>query len=480
MPLKTSRAIAFDATTELPLQSLVDERLIRTGSASIQPAGSGSLAGPFRGKRHGQGLDFDDLRPYTEGDDPRHIDWKVSARTNLTHTRLYREEKDHTLSVALDLRMVMFNGSNILRAVNAGRLAARLIWHASAKGSRVQLHVLHDEGIKSTRARTGENSALDACGLISEVFEDTRALAASMNKTDSTIQSATLQTQTLDVLLAYMRRQPQKLGSQLLLSGMDDKGSQFDQRLASLAIGNRFAAVMLDDPMLIQGLPQGRYAWRSNKGKQQITIDSHKSKVLRKRLTSIRSQLQEGFAQKHIPLAMSTSELLATLKDIQEPLPPEATLPWLILANIGIALCILGLLVYRWWRARRAWRVEALANIKASRTLESHDAMSSMATTLRRVLLRSDGQQINSLSGKAWLERLDQRFDTKWFTEAEGVAFGQALYAPCQLSDSQLNALRDQLTTFIQALDNRTAPAELVNSQSSSDSLAIANSNSAS
>jgi len=177
---------------------------------------------------------------------------------------------------------------------------------------------------------------------------------------------------------------------------------------------------------------------------------------------------------------MSTSELLATLKDIQEPLPPEATLPWLILANIGIALCILGLLVYRWWRARRAWRVEALANIKASRTLESHDAMSSMATTLRRVLLRSDGQQINSLSGKAWLERLDQRFDTKWFTEAEGVAFGQALYAPCQLSDSELNALRDQLTTFIQALDNRTAPAELVNSQSSSDSLAIANSNSAS
>jgi len=103
-----------------------------------------------------------------------------------------------------------------------------------------------------------------------------------------------------------------------------------------------------------------------------------------------------------------------------------------------------------------------------------------MATTLRRVLLRSDGQQINSLSGNAWLERLNQRFDTRWFTEGEGVAFGQALYAPCQLSDSELNALRDKLTTLIRALDNKKAPEGIVSSQFRSDSLANSNSNSAS
>ena len=40
----------------------------------------------------GQGIEFEDIRPYLPGDDLRHVDWRVVARTGMPHTRRYRED----------------------------------------------------------------------------------------------------------------------------------------------------------------------------------------------------------------------------------------------------------------------------------------------------------------------------------------------------------------------------------------------------
>jgi len=84
----------------------------------------GMTSGPFISRHRGHGLDFDDLRLYSPGDDVRHIDWKVTARYGQAHTRLYREERDSTVTTAVDLRRVMCTGTDSLRAVNAGLLSA--------------------------------------------------------------------------------------------------------------------------------------------------------------------------------------------------------------------------------------------------------------------------------------------------------------------------------------------------------------------
>lgn len=329
----TRKRSTYEAATELPLQALVDERLIPIGSAPVQPSGTGAWTGPFRGLRHGHGLDFDDLRPYAEGDDMRHIDWKVSARRNLTHTRLYREEKDHVLSVGLDLRLVMFNGSSTLRAVTAGRLAARLLWHASARGSRVRLLVLSDTGIRSTRARAGENGALDACGLISEVFEQSReriARSATANLSSVTRAPATSDTsrnppedppeapQTLDTFLSFLVRQGRQLGSLILLSGMDREGAQFDEQLASLAGSRPVAAVLLDDALLLQGLPPGRYAWRSEYGVRQVTLNPRQAQSLREKLAQQRRQLIDRFQTGRVPLCATSDGTDNTILALQQ------------------------------------------------------------------------------------------------------------------------------------------------------------------
>lgn len=58
----------------------------------------GRYASVFRG----QGLDWIDLRPYTPGDDPRHIHWAASARRQQYFVRRYREERRHSIWIAWD------------------------------------------------------------------------------------------------------------------------------------------------------------------------------------------------------------------------------------------------------------------------------------------------------------------------------------------------------------------------------------------
>ena len=149
---------------------------------------------------------------------------------------------------------------------------------------------------------------------------------------------------------------------------------------------------------------------------------------------------------------MNSSEILAGLRDVQEPLPPEAFIPWLLLANLLIAVIILALLISRRWRTRRAWRRDALVAIDEASQLPPQEASTSIAITLRRVMLHLEGPQINGLSGDAWLQRLDDRFDTDWFMSKGRGTFGDGLYAPCKLSVPELKSLCDHLSKLVQSL----------------------------
>ncbi len=60
------------------------------------------LSGKYRTCFKGQGLEFEDSRQYYPGDDIRHIDWRVTARTRIPHTKRYLEERELNLSFLLD------------------------------------------------------------------------------------------------------------------------------------------------------------------------------------------------------------------------------------------------------------------------------------------------------------------------------------------------------------------------------------------
>ena len=60
-----------------------------------------TLSGQYRASFRGQGLEFDDFREYQPGDDPRFIDWKVTARTGSPYVRRFHEEREQVLLLAV-------------------------------------------------------------------------------------------------------------------------------------------------------------------------------------------------------------------------------------------------------------------------------------------------------------------------------------------------------------------------------------------
>jgi uncharacterized protein (DUF58 family) len=89
-------------------------------------------------KIRGRGMDFVETRNYQIGDDIRLMDWRVTARTNKPHVKVFEMERERPVMLVLHYAPTMFFGSRTcLKSVTAGRLAAMLAWTAKAHGDRV-------------------------------------------------------------------------------------------------------------------------------------------------------------------------------------------------------------------------------------------------------------------------------------------------------------------------------------------------------
>ncbi len=106
----------------------------------------GKQAGNYLSRSKGRGMEFDEVRHYQTGDDVRAIDWRVTARTGKTHTKLFREEIERPVLIATDLSQNMNFGSKLLfKSVQGAHLAALIAWHAKIRGDRLGGLVFCDE-----------------------------------------------------------------------------------------------------------------------------------------------------------------------------------------------------------------------------------------------------------------------------------------------------------------------------------------------
>ena len=97
-----------------------------------------TLLGAHSSAWRGRGLEFQEVRPYVAGDDPRTIDWRVTARRGRAHTKLYHEERERPVWLLVDLQPGLFFGSRQqLKSAVVARAAALLAWIAALGGDRV-------------------------------------------------------------------------------------------------------------------------------------------------------------------------------------------------------------------------------------------------------------------------------------------------------------------------------------------------------
>jgi uncharacterized protein (DUF58 family) len=103
---------------------------------------SETFAGQYQSGVRGQGLDFDDFREYLPGDDPRFIDWKVTARMGSPFVRRFREEREQALILAVDVSASMnyaSQGAIASKLETAAEVAAVLAFSAAQSGDKFGL-----------------------------------------------------------------------------------------------------------------------------------------------------------------------------------------------------------------------------------------------------------------------------------------------------------------------------------------------------
>lgn len=119
------------------------------------------LSGGHASKLRGRGLDFDEIRKYLPGDDPRTIDWKVTARARAPYSRVYTEERERPVLFVVDQRLGMFFGSaKLMKSVVAAEAAALGAWRTVAVKDRVGGVVFNDTEIVEVRPKRTQSTVM--------------------------------------------------------------------------------------------------------------------------------------------------------------------------------------------------------------------------------------------------------------------------------------------------------------------------------
>jgi uncharacterized protein (DUF58 family) len=137
-----SAALLPNAALSLPLLDATEiaelaQRLTHTRASALSPQEvAHRRLGESRSVFRGSGMDYDESRPFLPGDDPRAIDWRLTARSGVSHVKLFREERRPATFILLDRRATMrFGTHRRLKVTQAARVATLAAFDAQRRQS---------------------------------------------------------------------------------------------------------------------------------------------------------------------------------------------------------------------------------------------------------------------------------------------------------------------------------------------------------
>ncbi len=236
------------STTRISLQALIrlqaDAKALKLPSA--RPARA-RQAGLQHSSQRGRGMAFAEVRLYQPGDDIRSIDWRVTARRQAPHTKLYEEERERPVLLICDLGPTLFFASTgAFKQVRCAQLAAVLAWLALSAGDQVGGIVFNGKTLTVQRPARRKKSVL-------------RLLDTLASQQHTSLDGSASET-TLDTALAEARRVAHTGSRIFVISDFLGISRSTTSLLGALARHNSVSALRVVDP-LEQELPQsGRFA----------------------------------------------------------------------------------------------------------------------------------------------------------------------------------------------------------------------------
>ncbi len=234
----------------------------------------GQMSGNYLARSKGRGMEFDEVRHYQNGDDIRAIDWRVTARTGETHTKLFREEIERPVLIATDLSTNMLFGSKLLfKSVQAAHLAALVAWHAKGRGDRIGGVVFNQYQHTELKPRSRQQGVLHYLHALTTCHENSESHLHDIN--DANENYAAFEQNCMRV------RQISRPGS---LVYMITDGHHINQEairhLAQVSRHCELVVCLISDP-LEHDLPVSNVKMNvsvtDGKNKQQLTLGDQKS-----------------------------------------------------------------------------------------------------------------------------------------------------------------------------------------------------------
>jgi len=263
-------------------------------------------AGDWASRWLGRGLDFEESRPYSPGDDIRDMDWRTTARTGRAHLKIYREERQPLVHLVIDRGATMRFGTRRRLKVAQGARVAALLAFAVAARNGVTGATLWDSEDDTLPARHGRPAAL---ALIE------RAAAPCPPLADPAPSDTLHHADRLAALEASLPR-----GARLvLISDFAWLTAAHEPVLARLAARCDVWAIQIIDAVE-RALPDlGRVRFHDMTSGQRVWLDTAKSAVrassqaaLLRRLDSQAATLARA-GVRHLRLDSETDDLLARL-----------------------------------------------------------------------------------------------------------------------------------------------------------------------
>jgi uncharacterized protein (DUF58 family) len=120
------------------LVELVALRAAAQGRRRPPKRGRHGVAGHAPSRSRGRGMEYAESREYALGDDARHIDWRLTARSGRPHTKLFQAERERLTLIVADTAPTLYFGTRVrFKSVQAARAGAIAAWAAIRDGDRV-------------------------------------------------------------------------------------------------------------------------------------------------------------------------------------------------------------------------------------------------------------------------------------------------------------------------------------------------------
>ena len=119
------------------LSELIGLRQLAQGRR-VARIGRHGVHGQAMSNLRGRGMEYAESREYALGDDARHIDWRLTARSGKTHTKLFQAERERLTLLVADTAPALYFGTRTrFKSVQAARAGAVAAWRAVRDGDRI-------------------------------------------------------------------------------------------------------------------------------------------------------------------------------------------------------------------------------------------------------------------------------------------------------------------------------------------------------